>query len=217
MLRRRDSTWLLLWTVFEAAFVPASVGAWDEARDRVDEALRINRRSGYPAYSGFFEAHQGWFDRLAGDLDGALVHGRRAVELSRTADHPWWYAAACGLLAATLVEVGQPAEAEATARRGLAATAPGTAEAWRLRCAAPLAAVSDDEDDWRRASGLLRGVECPPGAAWVAGADCYLLVGRAAQRRGSLHEVAAPLGALRQATATRWSSVRDRLDDLPLR
>jgi DNA-binding SARP family transcriptional activator/tetratricopeptide (TPR) repeat protein len=217
MLRRRDSTWLLQWTVFEAAFVPASVGAWDEARDRVDEALRINRRSGYPAYSGFFEAHQGWFDRLAGDLDGALVHGRRAVELSRTADHPWWYAAACGLLAATLVEVGRPAEAEATARRGLAATAPGTAEAWRLRCAAPLAAVSDDEEDWRRASGLLRGVECPPGAAWVAGADCYLLVGRAAQRRGSLHEVAAPLGALRQATATRWSSVRDRLDDLPLR
>ncbi len=72
LLRRRGSTWLLQWTVFEAAFVPASAGAWDDARARVDEALRINRRSGYPAYSGFFEAHQGWFDRLAGDLDGAL-------------------------------------------------------------------------------------------------------------------------------------------------
>ena len=217
LLRRRDSTWLLQWTVFEAAFVPASAGDWDDARGRVDEALRINRRSGYPAYSGFFEAHQGWFDRLAGDLDGALVHGRRAVELTSDADHPWWYAAACGLLAATLVDAGRPAEAEATARQGLAATASGTAEAWRLRCAAPLAAVTDADVDWRLASQLLRGVECPPGQAWVAGADCYLLVGRAAQRRGTLDEVAAPLDALRQATATGWSSVRDRLDELALR
>jgi tetratricopeptide (TPR) repeat protein len=217
VLRRRDSTWLLQWTVFEAAFVPASVGAWDEARDRVDEALRINRRSGYPAYSGFFEAHQGWFDRLAGDLDGALVHGRRAVELTSSADHPWWYAAACGLLAATLVEAGEPADAEATARRGLAATGPGTAEAWRLSCAAPLAAVSDDEEDWLRASALLRGVECPPGHAWVAGADCYLLVGRAARRRGALDDVEQPLRALHDATSTRWTSVRDRLAELDLR
>ncbi|MEP7089404.1 MAG: hypothetical protein ABI776_04785, partial [Nocardioidaceae bacterium] len=217
MLRRGDSAWLLQWTVFEAAFVPASAGAWEEARDRVEEALRINLRSGYPAYSGFFEAHQGWFDRLAGDLDSALLHGRRAVELTSSADHPWWYAAACGLLAATLVASGQPVEAAATARRGLASTGPATAEAWRLRCAAPLAAVSDDDVDWRVASGLLRGVDCPAGQAWVAGADCYLLVATAAHRRGALDEVAEPLAALRGATGTRWASVRAQLDAADLR
>ena len=77
--------------------------------------------------------------------------------------------------------------------------------------------MSDDEEDWLRASALLRGVECPPGHAWVAGADCYLLVGRAARRRGALDDVEQPLRALHDATSTRWTSVRDRLAELDLR
>ncbi len=174
--------------------------------------MALNRRSGYRAYTGFFEAHQGWFDRLAGDLDGAVRHGRRAVELTSAADHPWWYAAACGLLAATLVAADLPAEAASTARSGLAVTTTGTGEAWRLRCAAPLAAVTGGEEDWRRAADLLLGVRTPPGTAWVVGADCYLLVGQAAAGRGTLAEVAAPLEELRRATSHDWAAVRSALD-----
>jgi hypothetical protein len=141
-------------------------------------------------------------------------HGRRAVELTSAAEHPWWYAAACGQLAATLVEAGLRTEAEGAARRGLAATGPGTAEAWQLRCAAPLACVSDDDEDWARAVDLLRNVEVPDGHAWVAGADCYLLVARAALRRGAFVEVEKPLHDLRKATATLWTPVRRELDEL---
>jgi tetratricopeptide (TPR) repeat protein len=213
-LRRRESSWLLQWVVFESAFVYAAHGRWDECRERVAEAVALNARTGYSAYAGFFEAHQGWFERLAGDLDAALQHGRRAVERTSAAEHPWWYAAACGQLAATLLEAGDPSAAEATARRGLAATGPGTAEAWRLRCAAPLAALSDDDADWTRAVGLLRGIEVPQGHAWVAGADCYLLVGRAALRRGAVADIAVPLSDLHQATATLWTPIRLELDAL---
>ena len=41
--------------------------------------------------------------------------GREAVEASSPIDHPWWYAIAAGLLAATLIETGDAAEAEAVA------------------------------------------------------------------------------------------------------
>jgi hypothetical protein len=214
VLRRRETSWVLQWVVFESSFVSAAHGRWDECRASVAEAVELNRRTGYTAYAGFFEANLGWFDRLAGDLDRALWHGRRAVELASPTDHPWWYAAACGQLAATLIEAGEPGDAEDMARRGLAVAGPGIAEGWRLRCAAPLAAVTDDDDEFLRASALLRGIDAPPGHAWLAGADCYLLVGRAALRRGALAEVAGPLHALREATAVHWAPVREAVDGL---
>ena len=49
---------------------------WDTARSLVREALDINARSGFTAYAGYFHAHLGWFERLSGDLDAALSHGR---------------------------------------------------------------------------------------------------------------------------------------------
>ena len=65
-LRERESRWLLQWAVFESAFVAASDRDWDTARSLVREALEINARSGFTAYAGYFHAHLGWFERLAG-------------------------------------------------------------------------------------------------------------------------------------------------------
>jgi DNA-binding SARP family transcriptional activator/tetratricopeptide (TPR) repeat protein len=214
LLRRHEDPWLQQWVVFESALVPAAAGDWDAARARVLAALEINRTSGYRAYGGYFEAHQGWFDRLAGDLDGALAQGRRAVARTSPVDHPWWYATAAGLLAATLVEADLPDEAEGVARRGLAATGADTPEAWRLRCLAPLAAVSGDEGVLAEASAVLDGAEAPPGQAWVVGADCYLLVARAHLRHGDPAAAARDLAPLEAATGDRWRPVRDRVDAL---
>ncbi len=214
LLRRHPDAWLHQWVVFESALVPAAAGDWDGARARVRAALEINRDSGYRAYAGFYEAHQGWFDRLAGDLGGALAQGRRAVERTSPVDHPWWYATAAGLLAATLVEAGRPDEAEEVARRGLAATGADTPEAWRLRCLAPLAAVSGDAVVLAAAAALLDGVEAPPGRAWVVGADCYLLVARAHLRHDDPAAAARALAPLAAASGDRWRPVRDRVDGL---
>ena len=75
LLRRRGSTWLLQWAVFESSFVPAAAGDWEAARAVVRDALEINRRSGFTAYGGYFRAHLGWFERLAGHVDDARGAG----------------------------------------------------------------------------------------------------------------------------------------------
>ena len=161
-LRARGDTWLLQWTVFEKSFVPAAEGRLDDARAVVAEALELNRLSGYPAYAGYLHAHDGWFARLAGDLETARRVGREAVEASSPIDHPWWYAIAAGLLAATLIETGDHAEAEAVARRGLA-TGEAAMAGGRLRCLAALAALTGDPALVAEARQALDAVECPPG------------------------------------------------------
>ncbi len=211
-LRRRGHTWLLQWTVLESAFVPAAEGDFDAARARVEEAVEVNRRSGYAAYSGYFTAQLGWFDRLAGDLDEALRLGRRALAQTSPVDHPWWYAAASGLLAATLLELDRPDQAVGVARAGLATTDPDTPEAWRLRCLAPLAAATGSTDDLATAVSLLGAVDCPPGHAWVVGADCYLLVARACAARGDTKAAARWLTPLADATRAHWAPVRRQVD-----
>ncbi len=214
LVRAREAHWLLQWVVFESAFVPAAEGRWDDARALVAEAVEVNRRSGYTAYAGYMRAYDGWFARLAGDHGAARRVGREAVAATSPVDHPWWFASAAGLLAATLLQTGEVSEAEAVARRGLAATDPATPAAGRLRCLAALAALTDDPEVRAEAARLYDAVDCPPGAAWVAGADCYLLLSATAARAGD-HDLAARTAEpLRRAIGGAWRPVRDRLDAL---
>ena len=209
LLRDRGETWLLQWVVFESALVPAARDDWAEAAARMADAKELNRRSGFPAYAGFIQAYEGWFARLAGDLDRARWLGRQAVAVTESVGHPWWYASAAGFLAATLIETGEYAEADAVARRGLAVH-PSIAPAGRLGCVAALAALADD-DAVVEATRLLGAVDCPPGTAWVLGADSYLLVARAVAERGDTDEAARVVAPLEAATTRTWAAVRDRL------
>ncbi len=176
LVRVRDDTWILQWVIFERSYVAAADGRLDEARRLVADALAINARSGFPAFAGYMLAHDGWFARLAGDLPAARRVGRQAVAATSAA-HPWWYATPAGILAATLIEAGEPAEAETVARRGLATTSSEEPTAGRLRCLAALAVVTGDPDVVAEATRALAAVDCPPGRAWVTGADVYLLLG----------------------------------------
>lgn len=210
LVRAQDNTWLLQWVVFEAAFVAAAESRWDEARGLVAEALDLNHRSGFPAYAGFLLAHDGWFARLAGDLDTALRQGRSAVESSVRSAHPWWFASSYGLLAATMVEAGEPDAALAMAKRGLARSATATAGG-RLRCLAVQAAVTRDPADVKEATRLLDAIECPPGHAWIPGADCYLLLAAAAEAPVDRAETSRLLEPLRTATEHSWREIRERV------
>jgi hypothetical protein len=220
-VRARDEPWLLQWVVFESSFVAAAEGRLDDARALVAEALGHNERSGFPAYASYLQAHDGWFARLAGDLDDAVRAGREAVTASSPVEHPWWSAAAAGLLAATLVERATGSdrrEAEKVARRALAGAGPAVATAGRLRCAAVLARLTGDPAVTADATAALDAVECPPGQAWVVGADCYLALAEAALDRGDRSEAARILTPLRRATARTWPAVRrdvERLDPGP--
>jgi tetratricopeptide (TPR) repeat protein len=209
LLRERHDEWLLQWVVFESAFVPAAHDDWDEARRVVRDALDLNHRSGFPAYAGYLQAYDGWLARFAGDLEEAAWLGRRSVEATSAVGHPWWHAWAAGLLAATLVETGEAAEAEAVARTGLAAST-GSAGPGRLLCASALAAVTGELT--RGATDALAQVACPPGRAWVVGADAYLLLAGAARERGDVTEAARLLAPLRSATSESWPTLRRRVD-----
>jgi DNA-binding SARP family transcriptional activator len=197
LVRAGDDTWRLQWVVFESSFIAAADGRWEDAHALVAEALEVNRRSGYPAYAGYLRAFDAWFARLSGDLPTARRVGRAAVEATSPVDHPWWYATAAGLLAATLVGTGEHAEAATVARSGLAATDPSAPAAGRLRCLAALASATADPATIAEANRLLDEVQCPPGTAWVTGADVYLLLARTEP--------------LRQATATSWPSLRAQI------
>ena len=121
LVRARHNTWLLQWVVMESAFVPAGRGDLAGARARMAQAQQLNAQSGFGAYAGYLMAHDGWFARLAGDPQQACLLGRRALAAT-SREHPWWFATAAGMLAATLVELGSPAdhdEARDVARRGL--------------------------------------------------------------------------------------------------
>ena len=196
------------WALQESALVPAAAGDWAAARGRIDEALAVNRATGYGAYSAYFLAQRGWLARLAGDLDGALDDGRRAVaELSPTA-HPWWYASAVGGFATTLLELGRADDVGDLCRAGLEALGPEAGSAWRLRCLAPLAAVTGE--GLEEADRLLAEVDPAPGGAWVTGSDVYEALATAwvsADEPERAAEVVAPLLA---ATTGSWRVLHER-------
>ncbi|WP_151082071.1 ATP-binding protein [Nocardioides cynanchi] len=200
--------WLLQWALLESSLVPAAAGRWSMARTRVDEALAVNRETGYGAYAGFFWAQRGWFARLAGDLDAALADGRRAVAETSPTDHPWWYATAAGTCAATLLEIGRRDEAAELAAAGLAVIGNEAGAAYRLRCLAPLAAAGGG--GLEEADRLLHEIQSPNGRAWIWGADAYEAVAAGWLAAGEPGRAADAVRPLLAATARDWSTVHAR-------
>ena len=198
------------WALLESALVPAAEGRWEAARLRVDEALEVNRATGYDAYAGFFRAQRGWLARLSGDLGAAMDDGRRSVAETSPADHPWWYATAAGTYASTLLDVGRRDEAAELCVAGLGVLGDEAGAAYRLRCLAPLAAATGE--GLTEADALLAGVQAPPAGAWVTGADAYLGVAAAWRAAGEPERARAALAPLLAATGPqRWAAVRARL------
>jgi len=200
--------WLAQWALLESALVPAASGHWAEACRRVDAALEVNRETGYGAYTGFYRAQRGWLARLSGDLDAATDDGRRSVAETSAADHPWWFAAAAGAYATTLLELGRTDEAAEFCLTGLSALGDEAGAAYRLRCLAPLAAATGE--GLAEADRLLAGVQAPPGHAWVGGADVYDAVAAAWLTAGEPERATAAVRPLLEATRGSWRGVHER-------
>jgi DNA-binding SARP family transcriptional activator len=210
LLDRLDAAWLRQWAVLESALLAAATGDWTTALARVDRALALNQETGYDAYIGFFRAQRAWLARLSGDLDTALEDGRLAVANASPTAHPWWYAAAAGIHATTLLELGRRAEAVTIATAGFSALAPESGAAYRLRCLAPLAAATGE--GLEETDRLLAGVQAPPGQAWLVGADVYESVAAAWVAAGRPERAAAAAAPLLEATGGGvWDAVHTRL------
>ncbi|MBB2894288.1 AAA family ATPase [Flexivirga oryzae] len=201
--------WLRQWALLESALVPAAAGDWAGARARVDEALAVNRETGYAAYTGFFLAQRSWLARLAGDLDAALTDARRAVLETADPSHPWWYATAVGCCASALLELGRPDEAAELCATGLEALGDEVGSAYRLRCLAPYAAATGERIE--ETDRLVAAIRAPAGQAWVPGADVYDALARAWVACGEPHRAAGVVAPLLAATAHSWRSIHERV------
>ncbi|GAA2561852.1 ATP-binding protein [Pseudonocardia hydrocarbonoxydans] len=205
LLRRQGRLHLLHWAVFESALPAVAAADWDTAIARIDDALAINRRSGPRAPEVWIVAHRGWVERLRGRYAEAVELGRQATRLARAAPHDWWLPTAHALLASTLLELGEVAEATVLLREAETAARRGGTEAYLLRSLAPLAQATGSPEVLEAADALLGRIRAPAGSAWLAGGDTYLTVARAWRQRGEPRRarvVLAPL--LTAARRTGW-------------
>jgi hypothetical protein len=179
LLRRLGDLFRLHWAVFESSFGAIARGDWTTAADRIKAALEVQRQSGYTAYAGWHVAHLGWLARLQGNIDDALELGRRALELCAEAPHVWCTATAGALLGTTLLQIGEREAAARVLKNARAAADQEGADAYVLRCTAPLAEATGSVDVLLEADALLAGITAPDESAFLAADWCYLAVARA--------------------------------------
>ena len=196
LLRRQGDLFRLQHAVFESAFVPLAAGDWDQAIAGTESAIEINRRSGYPHWAGSYVAHLAWLARLRGRDGEAVSLGRHALRLSEANGHPWGGALACAVLGAALLAGGNRAEAIELFERGHATAHEDGAEAYLLRCLAPLAEATGSPEILAEADRLLAGARLPAGDAWVLGYEVYLSVARAWLTAGQPERARAVLAPL---------------------
>ena len=196
LLRRQGDLQLLQTAVFESAYVPMAAGDWDQAIAATESAIEINRRGGYPHWAAPYVAHLCWLARLRGRDDEAVSLGRHALQINEANDHPWVGALACATLGTALVAAGNRAEAIDLFERGHATAEKDGAEAYLLRCLAPLAEATRSPAVLAEADRLLAGARLPAGDAWVLGYETYLSVARAWLTAGQPERARAVLAPL---------------------
>jgi DNA-binding SARP family transcriptional activator/tetratricopeptide (TPR) repeat protein len=210
LLRRQGDLFRLHWALFESAFSAIAAADWDAAIDRIEEAAEINRMIGYTANQPWYDAHLGWVERLRGTYDRALFYGRRAVQGAPHATHPWWNVVANTMLATTLLELGERAEAITLLEQARQAADRDGAQAYLLLCVASLAEATGSRETLDEADLLLRQIAAPAGSAWLWGANAYLAVARgwlAIDEPARARHALAPL--IEAATRIPWVRHRD--------
>ena len=125
-----------------------------------------------------------------------MAFGRRSLSLAEELDHPWWRSATRAIFGTTLLLAGNLPGAIEMFERGLAAAEVTGAEAYLLRCAAPLASATGSPTVLADADRLLQQASIPAGGAWLFGDEACLSLARAWLRRGDPERARAVLAPL---------------------
>ena len=118
MWRERGDLWYLQWTLLESAFVPIGAARWEEAEQRLADAVAINRRVHDPLAEVLMLDALCWLNRSRGAYAKALSAGQRAVTLGAEVGWEEWAAATLG---STLLDLGAFDGAAEVLERGLKA------------------------------------------------------------------------------------------------
>jgi hypothetical protein len=95
-----------------------------------------------------------------------------------------------------MLQDGRTAEAVALFERGAQLADQAGAQAYRLRCLAPLAAATGSSTVLAEADAMLARVTTPPGSAWLTGDGAYLGVARAWLAQGEPQRARAVLAPM---------------------
>ncbi len=196
LLRRLGDMFRLQWAEFESAFPFIAAAEWGQATTAMQTALEANRRGGYPHCAVWYMAHLGWLARLHGRDEEAMAFGRRSLAMAQQFEHTWWKSAACAMYGVTLLQGGDQAGAVEVLERGLAVAEQAGAEAYLLRCAAPLAAATGSPSVLARADRLLAQASIPADGAWLPGEEAYLCLAHAWLEQGDAERARAILAPL---------------------
>jgi class 3 adenylate cyclase/tetratricopeptide (TPR) repeat protein len=114
--RERGDLWYLQWTLLESAFVPIGAARWEQAEQRLADAIAINRRVHDPLAEVLMLDALCWLNRSRGAYETALSAGHRAVTLGAEVGWEEWAAATLG---STLLDLGAFDRAAEVLERGL--------------------------------------------------------------------------------------------------
>ena len=180
--RRRGDLWYLQFTLCESCYVPLERCNWEEAEERIAEALAISERIGEPNSAVLIRDTLSLIARRRGDYARSLVFGREAVARADTADADWLGWAAAGL-AGALLDLRATDEAVAVLERGLAAAERNGARGQIFRCLGSLSSAtrlageeSRARDLAERARGIAVRVTTPHGRVDFWGEPAYLAI-----------------------------------------
>jgi DNA-binding SARP family transcriptional activator/tetratricopeptide (TPR) repeat protein len=196
LLRRLGDPFLLQWAEFENAFPAIAAADWGAAMAAMESAVEINDRAGYPHCAVWYVAHQGWLARLRGRTDDAIRLGHQALERTERHEVAWWRATASAILGGTVLLAGDRAQAISLFEQGLDVARQAGMEAYMLRCAAPLAAVTGSRAMLGEAAGLLDQASFPAGGAWMPGYEAYLSLAEAWLAHGDPEQARAVLAPM---------------------
>jgi class 3 adenylate cyclase/tetratricopeptide (TPR) repeat protein len=183
--RTQNNPYQLMWGYAESSYVPLAAGRFDEALERIDEAVRLNRSYGDRFSTSVIPDPRTWVHRSRGDFAAALAAGRENYREACQLGSSEWIAWGAATLGWVLLDLRAADEAVAVLERGLEAAEGVAAPAQELRCAGLLAWAEQLRGEHERAGGaveraeeLLGRITVPPGGAFLWGAHATLAVAR---------------------------------------
>ncbi|MFL6108670.1 MAG: ATP-binding protein, partial [Marmoricola sp.] len=204
--QRAGDLYLLQWGYIEGATVPLARGDLEQARERIAQAVEINRRfaSDRIARALLLEASS-WIDRAAGDPRAAVAAVEEALEAIAERPAPEWSAWLQASLGSHLIDQGRAAEAIAVLESALEHSEAIKSPNRAFRAASHLALarqlVGDHEGSrtaLAHARRVLATMTAPPGGVFLDGYRSYLALARTCVGFGdkqSAHDLLGPLRA----------------------
>ena len=197
--RKRGDLWYLQFTLCESCYVPLERRDWQEAEQRIAQALAISERIGDPHSGVLIRDTSSWIARCRGDYARSLTLGREAVARADTPDADWLGWAAAGL-ATPLLDLRAADEAISVLEPGLAASERNRARGQIFRCLGALSSavrLAGSEPQARglaeRAQRIAEQVTTPPGKvdfwdeqAYFAIAESHLAAGDVERAEGAM-------------------------------